>query len=151
MAERGAKVLVLERETQFKDRVRGEMIVPWGVAEARELGVLDLLKDSCAHEVSAIEMGTGQRDFRSTTLQQLPALTFAHQEMQETLIAAAEEAGAEVRRGVSVERIEPGTQPGRPPEQFKPGKNLSASGGCSRRPRLHVSKMCRVLSTGAIK
>ena len=37
MAERGAQVLVLERERQFKDRVRGEQIHPWGVAEMREL------------------------------------------------------------------------------------------------------------------
>ena len=35
MAEHGAKVLVLERETQFKDRVRGEGTMPWGVADAR--------------------------------------------------------------------------------------------------------------------
>ena len=34
MAEHGAKVLVLERETQFKDRVRGEGMMPWGVADA---------------------------------------------------------------------------------------------------------------------
>jgi flavin-dependent dehydrogenase len=54
MAERGAKVLVLERETQFKDRVRGEFLVPWGAAEARELGIRDLLKDFCAREVSFI-------------------------------------------------------------------------------------------------
>ena len=39
MAERGAKVLVLERETKFKDRVRGEAIVSWGMAEANELGI----------------------------------------------------------------------------------------------------------------
>ena len=31
MAEHGARVLVLERETQFKDRVRGEALVSWGV------------------------------------------------------------------------------------------------------------------------
>jgi hypothetical protein len=37
MAERGAKLLVSEREQQFKDRVRGEAIVPWGVAEAMSL------------------------------------------------------------------------------------------------------------------
>jgi menaquinone-9 beta-reductase len=29
MAEHGARVLVLERETQFRDRVRGEGMVPW--------------------------------------------------------------------------------------------------------------------------
>ena len=30
MAEHGARVLVLERERQFKDRVRGEYMAPWG-------------------------------------------------------------------------------------------------------------------------
>jgi menaquinone-9 beta-reductase len=108
MAERGARVLVLERETRFRDRVRGEMLVPWGVAEARELGILDTLKAACAHEIPLVDMGTGPRDLASTTQQRLSALTFAHQEMQETLVAAAEAAGAEVRRGVTVERIEPG-------------------------------------------
>jgi flavin-dependent dehydrogenase len=39
MAAHGARVLVVERETQFKDRVRGEFMAPWGVAEARELGI----------------------------------------------------------------------------------------------------------------
>lgn len=106
MAERGAKVLVLEREERFKDRVRGEFTAPWGVAEAHELGILDHLKESCAREVSILEMGNGRRDLKITTLPQLPALTFAHQEMQESLLGAAETAGAEVRRGVTVERIE---------------------------------------------
>jgi 2-polyprenyl-6-methoxyphenol hydroxylase-like FAD-dependent oxidoreductase len=108
MASRGARVLVLERETRFRDRVRGEMMVPWGVAEARELGILDLLKKSCGHDIPYVDMGTGPRDLVSTTQQQLPALTFAHFEMQEALLAAAQTAGAEVRRGVTVEGVEPG-------------------------------------------
>jgi 2-polyprenyl-6-methoxyphenol hydroxylase-like FAD-dependent oxidoreductase len=108
MADRGAKILVLERETRFKDRVRGEMLVPWGVAEARELGILHALKAACAHEVGLVEMGTGPRDLVATTQQRSPAVTFAHQEMQETLLGTAEAAGAEVRRGVIVDRIEPG-------------------------------------------
>ncbi|MFZ3339765.1 MAG: NAD(P)/FAD-dependent oxidoreductase [Terriglobales bacterium] len=111
MAERGAKVLMLEREKQFKDRVRGEAIVSWGVAEANELGICGLLKEKCAHEVPLVEAGSGLRDLRATTVQQLPLLSFPHQVMQETLLAAAENAGAEVRRGVSVERVEPGAQP----------------------------------------
>jgi 2-polyprenyl-6-methoxyphenol hydroxylase-like FAD-dependent oxidoreductase len=94
MAERGAKVLVLERETRFKDRVRGEMLVPWGVAEARELGILPALKAACAHEVGLVEMGAGPRDLAATTEHRCPAVTFAHQEMQETLLGAAELAGA---------------------------------------------------------
>ena len=35
MAERGFRVLVVEREKQFKDRVRGEWLAPWGVAETK--------------------------------------------------------------------------------------------------------------------
>jgi len=34
LAEAGIRVLVLERETAFKDRVRGEAMLGWGVAEA---------------------------------------------------------------------------------------------------------------------
>src|SRR5580658_6246971 len=111
MAERGAKALVLEREKKFKDRVRGEAVVSWGVAEANELGIFRLLKEKCAHDVHYVEAGSGLRDLRATTLQQLPLLSFAHQVMQETLLAAAENAGAEVRRGVSVEQIECGAEP----------------------------------------
>ena len=55
--------------------------------------------------------GAGLRDLRATTPQQLPLFSFPHQVMQETLLAAAENAGAEVRRGVSVEHIECGTEP----------------------------------------
>jgi 2-polyprenyl-6-methoxyphenol hydroxylase-like FAD-dependent oxidoreductase len=111
MAERGARVLVLEREKQFKDRVRGEGVMSWGVAEANELGICRLLKETCAHEVPYVEAGAGLRDLRATTLHQLPILSFPHQVMQETLLAAAENAGAEVRRGVTVEQIECGAQP----------------------------------------
>ena len=46
MAERGARVLVIERETRFKDRVRGEALSPWGGAEAKKLGIHSLLADA---------------------------------------------------------------------------------------------------------
>src|SRR5271169_5044333 len=111
MAERGARELVLEREKRFKDRVRGEAIVSWGVAEANELGICGLLKEKCAYDVPYVEAGSGLRDLRKTTLQRLPLLSFPHQVMQETLLAAAENAGAEVRRGVSVEHVERGVEP----------------------------------------
>jgi|SRR5450432_3330018 len=44
MAEAGARVLVLERERQFHDRVRGEGLSPWGGAEAARLGLSDALE-----------------------------------------------------------------------------------------------------------
>jgi menaquinone-9 beta-reductase len=51
LAERGLQVLVLERETTFRDRVRGEQMHCWGVAEARRLGLYELLLGTCANEV----------------------------------------------------------------------------------------------------
>src|ERR1700757_1518214 len=106
MARSGARVLVLEKETKFRDRVRGEGLVPWGVAEARELGIADLLVQTCAKEVPWMEMGFGPRNLLETTPQRAPMLTYCHPEMQEVLLSEAEQAGAEVRRGVTVEGVE---------------------------------------------
>ena len=50
LAKNGIRVLVLERETAFRDRVRGEYVHPWGVAEARALGLYELLKQTCGYE-----------------------------------------------------------------------------------------------------
>jgi 2-polyprenyl-6-methoxyphenol hydroxylase-like FAD-dependent oxidoreductase len=49
-ARAGHKVLVLERQTQFKDRIRGENMLPWGVAAARRLGLVDCLLASGGHQ-----------------------------------------------------------------------------------------------------
>jgi choline dehydrogenase-like flavoprotein len=38
LAEHGARVLVVKRERQFSDRIHGEWIAPWGVAEAQRIG-----------------------------------------------------------------------------------------------------------------
>jgi 2-polyprenyl-6-methoxyphenol hydroxylase-like FAD-dependent oxidoreductase len=101
LALEGLKVLVLERETQFKDRVRGEQVASWGVGEARELGILDMLLANCGHEMRWFDLYfgpilTGHRDTVETTPQGLPNMTFFHPKMQETLIAAAAEAGSDV-------------------------------------------------------
>lgn len=111
MAERGLRVLVLERELKFKDRVRGEYMSPWGVAEVRELGIYEPVREACGIDVRYVDMGFGPRDLIATTPQQLPAFAFYHPEMQETVLAAAQKAGAEVRRGVSVTEIKTGSNP----------------------------------------
>jgi 2-polyprenyl-6-methoxyphenol hydroxylase-like FAD-dependent oxidoreductase len=111
MAEAGARVLVLEQEAKFKDRVRGEFLAPWGVAEARLLFIEDLLQ-SCGCYVPKVEMGMGApRDLTATTPQGLPALGFSHPQMQEALLEAASKAGAEIRRGTTVTDIQPGKPP----------------------------------------
>jgi 2-polyprenyl-6-methoxyphenol hydroxylase-like FAD-dependent oxidoreductase len=106
MARSGARVLVLEKETKFRDRVRGEGLVPWGVAEARQLGIADLLLETCAKPVPWVEMGFGPRNLLETTPHQAPILAYSHPEMQEVLLAEAEQAGAKVQRGVTVEGVE---------------------------------------------
>lgn len=117
MASRGARVLVIERETRFRDRVRGEGLHPWGGAEARALDLYDLLLDGGGHEVrwwrsSLVGMSPPQcRDLHATTPHRVGELDFYHPRMQEVLLRAAEAAGVEVRRGVSVTHVAPGKRP----------------------------------------
>lgn len=118
LAEAGLRVLVLERETAFRDRVRGEQMHCWGTAEARALGIYDLLTgDGVGHEVRlwAVQIAGAPeappRDLVETTARRLPALDVCHPAMQARLLNAAAAAGAEVRRGVTVLGIAPGAQP----------------------------------------
>jgi 2-polyprenyl-6-methoxyphenol hydroxylase-like FAD-dependent oxidoreductase len=116
MAARGARVMVVERERRFSDRVRGEVLQPWGVAEARTLGISDLLRSRCAQELRWLDMFFGgmqvqHRDLVATTPQGAPWLSYYHPAMQETLLAAAAEAGAEVRRPARVRAVTPGSPP----------------------------------------
>ena len=57
MTEHGARVLVVEREKRFKDRIRGEFFAPWGVAEARALGLYEILRTTCGHEAPRFRSG----------------------------------------------------------------------------------------------
>lgn len=109
LSENGLKVLIVEREREFRDRVRGEFICPWGGTEAQKLGIFDLLVGSCANEQRYWHvLGAPVRDLQATTPSHLPALTFYHPEMQETLIEHARRAGVEVRRGETVRLVSPG-------------------------------------------
>jgi 2-polyprenyl-6-methoxyphenol hydroxylase-like FAD-dependent oxidoreductase len=115
MALSGARVLVLERETQFRDRIRGESLQPWGVAEARQLGIAELLQP-CSAELRWFEQivngqHTMKRDLVATTMCATPMWGFYHPKAQEILLAAAAAAGAEVRRGVTVRNLVPGQTP----------------------------------------
>lgn len=115
MAAAGARVLVVERERRFRDRVRGESLM-WGVADADALGVGDVLRRTCGNQapfwdVTLVPMALGPRDVSVTTPGQTAYITFYHPEMQEAVLAAAADAGVEVRRGARVHDIRPGTRP----------------------------------------
>ena len=110
MAERGARVLVLEAETSFRDRVRGESMLPWGVTEARDIGVYDAIMGAGGHHLPWWDnyqgpRRTGHRDLIKTAATGLPSLSFYHPEMQEALIQAAADSGAEVSRGARVSGV----------------------------------------------
>lgn len=114
MARAGTRVLVVEREQQFRDRNRGEYIHPWGVVEARALDIEARLLETCGHPVPWRSMYAGgtliaRRDV--TAARGCPGIGFHHPEMQEVLLALARDSGAEVRRGVVVTGVRPGTPP----------------------------------------
>jgi len=117
MAEQGARVLVLERQQVFTDRVRGEVIWPWGVVEARALGIYEALLHAGGQELgwwlswTDGVVQTQPRDFSATTPQHTGCLSCYHPTMQTTLLNLAMQAGAEVRRGVTVVDVRPGTPP----------------------------------------
>src|SRR5947209_5114514 len=107
LARDGYKVLVLEQETQFKDRVRGENMLPWGVAAARRLGTIDFLLHAGAHETRYwITYMSGnpvaRRDLHQTTSHGEVSLNIYHPRMQEALLGRASDTGAEVKRGAKV-------------------------------------------------
>lgn len=121
MARAGRSVLVLEASDAFRDRVRGEWIAPWGVAETQRLGLYDLLCEANSHhltrhitydeslppelaESSALALG----DFVPGVV---GPLCIRHPEHCQTLYDAAGQAGATMLRPVQLLSIELGTKP----------------------------------------
>lgn len=110
LARQGRRVLVFEREAKFKDRVRGENMLPWGVATARKLGLLDDLVAAGGHvapffNMYAMGTQTDHRPFPQTTPSGEASLNMFHPDLQETLLAGAQRAGAQVMRGAAVQGI----------------------------------------------
>ena len=49
MSRAGYSCVVLERTTTFPDRTRGEWLAPWGVLEARRIGIEEDLRSARGH------------------------------------------------------------------------------------------------------
>jgi 2-polyprenyl-6-methoxyphenol hydroxylase-like FAD-dependent oxidoreductase len=112
MAAGGRRVLVLESEKKFRDRVRGENMLPWGVAAARRLGVHERLVSAGAHQPQwfntyFLGQQTQHRDLKTTTPDGDVMLNIYHPHLQEALLEHALASGAEVRRGARVVGLEP--------------------------------------------
>ena len=107
MATGGARTLVLESEESFRDRVRGEAIMPWGVAEVRLLGLETVLESASANPLPFWDSyngadRSGHRDLTRTTRAQEPVMACYHPSLQAALLQHAEDSGAEVWRGARV-------------------------------------------------
>ena len=111
LSRTGARVLIIEREAQFRDRVRGEVMQPWGAAEARNLGLHQPLIENCAHETRWWSTPEENRDLIETTPSRLGSLNFYHPEMQQRLLNLAVQADVELRRPAEVIGVIPGDPP----------------------------------------
>jgi 2-polyprenyl-6-methoxyphenol hydroxylase-like FAD-dependent oxidoreductase len=121
LARAGVGVTVLERETQFRDRVRGESIAPWGGAEAQKLGLEQLLLDAGGSYASMVipydEVLTYDESMRLATPvgKLVPGvggwLDVGHPQMCEAVLGEAVATGANVVRGVTDVTLTPGSQP----------------------------------------
>lgn len=121
MARAGRSVLVLEQSEAFEDRVRGEWIAPWGVAEVRRLGLYDLLMEAGGHHITHHATFDETWDAAKAEAEAMPLgffhegvpgpLCLGHPKHCQTLFDAATGAGAETLRGVRVIEVEAGASP----------------------------------------
>ncbi|WP_207540918.1 NAD(P)/FAD-dependent oxidoreductase [Sabulicella rubraurantiaca] len=121
LARNGLDVLVLEKTQVHRDRIRGEWLAPWGVAEASGLGLLDVLEGAGAHyttRTAPYREGLDPEAARTRSINLaalLPdvsgALNVGHPRLCEELDTAACKAGATLMRGASSMSIELGECP----------------------------------------
>lgn len=114
LAPLGVRILIVELQDEFRDRIRGEVLMPWGSLEAKRLGIYALLLESCAIEVPYYSRFRPDaralvRDLAATTPANTCCMTFPHPAMQETLLAKAAALGVEIRRGQAVAAITSGS------------------------------------------
>jgi 2-polyprenyl-6-methoxyphenol hydroxylase-like FAD-dependent oxidoreductase len=117
LAAGGMEVLTLERQAEYRDHVRGEILWPWGVRLARQLDVERILLGAGATVVPHLDLyDEGTSDPLRIEVGEAVSgvggsLNIAHPQACSALAEAARAAGVEVRRGVRVVRIEPGERP----------------------------------------
>jgi 2-polyprenyl-6-methoxyphenol hydroxylase-like FAD-dependent oxidoreductase len=117
LARAGLSVLVLEKETEYRDRVRGEWIAPWGVVETKRLGLYETLRAAGGHHLAEHRSYPEDPNAPPSPLDALPLagllpdvpgpLCLGHPAMCSILSATAAEAGADLRRGVDAIALGP--------------------------------------------
>ncbi len=110
LARSGLSVLVLEKELEYRDRVRGEWLSPWGVVETKRLGLYETLRAAGGHHVTHHRRYHDGVDSQASpensialggVLPDIPGpLCLGHPRMCRLLSDASEAAGARLHRGV---------------------------------------------------
>jgi 2-polyprenyl-6-methoxyphenol hydroxylase-like FAD-dependent oxidoreductase len=121
LAREGHEVLLLERQTSYRDKVRGEFLSCWGVAEMLALDLEKPLLEAGGHYVGrfvpydeVIDPATAEANAvpLGRLLPGVPGcLDVGHPQACESLARAAADAGATVLRGVGDVDIVPGAPP----------------------------------------
>lgn len=108
LARAGVSTALVEREPTFRDRIRGEAIHPWGTREIDRLGLRSLIVGQAAGRELPVwqtyRNQIRQDPFAWTDLHASipPVISVRHPEIQNALIAAAEDAGVRVFRPANV-------------------------------------------------
>jgi menaquinone-9 beta-reductase len=121
LARAGLDVAILERSERHIDRVRGEWLAPWGVAEASTLGLIDSLEAAGGRFMSR-NVGYDETtdpesaeahalDFHQIHPNGFRPMSIGHPVICDTFDDAAVAADARLMRGVNDIKITPGIRP----------------------------------------
>jgi 2-polyprenyl-6-methoxyphenol hydroxylase-like FAD-dependent oxidoreductase len=98
LARAGLGVLLVEREARFRDRIRGEFTWPWGVAEALQLGLEEVLQRAGCVELAAVELYEDRQIVKTDRFEGTPMIGFPHPGLQKELFTWAAAGGATTMR-----------------------------------------------------
>jgi 2-polyprenyl-6-methoxyphenol hydroxylase-like FAD-dependent oxidoreductase len=121
LARGGLEVLLLERQRAYRDRVRGEYMAPWGVLEARAVGLEAVIRGARAvdarysvpyDELLAPSAAEAAKGDASTILPGVRGpLCASHPQACQALAGEAVRLGAELVRGVGGVHVQAGARP----------------------------------------
>jgi menaquinone-9 beta-reductase len=121
LARAGHAVTLLERTPAHRDRVRGEYMVPWGVAELMQLGLYDAVRAAGGHLLTralpydeAVDPAWAEahpRDFTGILRGVPGSLAIGHPRLCDLFDELAVTAGATFLRGVRDLQVVPGAPP----------------------------------------
>ncbi len=121
LASADKRVLILERSEVFEDVVRGEWLAPWGVVEAKALGLYERICAAGGHHLTKHfgfdETRTPEEAYAAPLSLELfrpgipGPLCIGHPHLCQILLDHAAASGATVRRGVTDVRVAAGAEP----------------------------------------